>query len=437
MAKLTCQLFQDQDRPGGHIRGMSVGAAVNSRYSPSPAERRMRTGNRSSLSYACEEPTIKAAISLNAGALALLASSILSIRDAWAMESIPARLERAMLFEMHWVMKKGPLRALPWVPKSSRMNWRRRSQANKSLARSNNMNRSGSRSAEAVARATCNHRIRCRGRISGRGSEAKPAEPAVRAANHAVLSRLPFANQDDYQDAARLHRNNSDALVTGLGGNIVWSQRLASSTTSGWIPSIRPVAAGAAKPSARVVQGVDSLYRSRIRHFQHDVIEGISGLIVIDPLLGRNRQAALDLYQHRPRRPVVAVIYTHSHADHWGGVKGVTNEADVASGKVAVIAPEGFLKHAVSENVIAGNAMRRRALYQFGPLLPKGERGQVDTGLGKTITLGTTSLIAPTDLVHRSGETRTIDGVEIVFRDGARRAKRRPNSTCTIPSSRF
>jgi alkyl sulfatase BDS1-like metallo-beta-lactamase superfamily hydrolase len=126
--------------------------------------------------------------------------------------------------------------------------------------------------------------------------------------------------------------------------------------------------------------------------------------------------AALNLYyQHRPRNPVVAVIYTHSHADHWGGVKGLTNEDDVASGQVTILAPEGFLEYAVSENVIAGNAMRRRGLYQFGPLLPKGERGQVDAGLGKTVSLGRTSLIPPTDIISKSVEKRLIDGIEIVF----------------------
>jgi alkyl sulfatase BDS1-like metallo-beta-lactamase superfamily hydrolase len=254
------------------------------------------------------------------------------------------------------------------------------------------------------------------------GQEAKPAEPAVSAANHAVLSQLPFANRDDYQDAARGFIGTiPDALVTGPGGNIVWSQRDYGFLDNDQAPdTVNPSLWRQAQLNHRhgLFKVVDGLYQ--IRGFDISnmtVIEGISGLIVIDPLLSvEPAKAALDLYiQHRPRRPVVAVIYTHTHADHWGGVKGVTNEADVASGKVAVIAPKDFLEHAVSENVIAGNAMRRRALYQFGPLLPKGERGQVDTGLGKTITLGTTSLIAPTDLIHRSGETRTIDGVNIVF----------------------
>src|SRR5262249_24928401 len=112
-----------------------------------------------------------------------------------------------------------------------------------------------------------------------------------------------------------------------------------------------------------------------------------------------------------PRRPVVAVIYTHTHADHWAGVKGVTTEADVASGKVTVLAPEGFLEHAVSEGMITGNAQRRRSLYQFGPFLPKGDRGHANAGLGMTVSLGSLSLIPPTDFIRKSGEKRVIDGV--------------------------
>src|SRR5262249_55380246 len=105
----------------------------------------------------------------------------------------------------------------------------------------------------------------------------------------------------------------------------------------------------------------------------------------------------------------------HTHVDHWGGVKGVIDLADVGAGTVSVIAPDGFMEHAVSENVIAGTAMVRRAHYQFGTLLPPGERGQVDAGLGKTIARGAVTLIVPTDLVRQTGERRVIDGVEIIF----------------------
>jgi alkyl sulfatase BDS1-like metallo-beta-lactamase superfamily hydrolase len=147
------------------------------------------------------------------------------------------------------------------------------------------------------------------------------------------------------------------------------------------------------------------------------IIEGDSGLILIDPLLSNETaKAALDLYlKNRPAKPVLAVIYSHSHADHFGGGKGVMSEEDAASGKVRVIAPDGFMEHAVAENVIAGNAMNRRAQYQFGSALPVGERAQVDTGLGKALAKGTISLIPPNDLIKQAYETRSIDGVEIEF----------------------
>jgi alkyl sulfatase BDS1-like metallo-beta-lactamase superfamily hydrolase len=111
--------------------------------------------------------------------------------------------------------------------------------------------------------------------------------------------------------------------------------------------------------------------------------------------------------------PVRAVIYTHSHGDHFGGVRGVIDEADVVAGKVAVLAPKGFMEHAVSENVIAGNAMSRRAQYQFGVFVPPGERGQVDTGLGRMLARGTISLIAPSDVIEKQLDSRLIDGVRV------------------------
>jgi len=112
---------------------------------------------------------------------------------------------------------------------------------------------------------------------------------------------------------------------------------------------------------------------------------------------------------------VVAVIYSHSHLDHFGGVKGVVSETDVASGKVRVYAPNNVMDALVKENVVIGNAMMRRAAFQFGPLLPRGEKGQVDAGLGKTSVSGSSSLIPPTDTIEKPVETHTIDGIQIVF----------------------
>ncbi|HMM15063.1 MAG TPA: alkyl sulfatase dimerization domain-containing protein [Parvibaculum sp.] len=146
-------------------------------------------------------------------------------------------------------------------------------------------------------------------------------------------------------------------------------------------------------------------------------IEGEKGIIVIDPLISsETARSSLDLYRkHRGERPVTAVIYTHSHVDHYGGVKGVLTDDDLARGDVRIIAPEGFLEHAVSENVLAGNAMGRRATYMYGALLPRGPKGHVDAGLGKTVSLGQVSLVPPNEIIKRTGEKLVVDGVEIVF----------------------
>ncbi|MBV9352473.1 MAG: MBL fold metallo-hydrolase, partial [Mycobacterium sp.] len=164
-----------------------------------------------------------------------------------------------------------------------------------------------------------------------------------------------------------------------------------------------------------VVQGIYQVRGFDISNITF--VEGDTGLIVIDPLVSTEvASAALALYRsHRGDRPVVAVIYTHSHVDHFGGVLGVTSQADVDAGTVTVLAPEGFIEHAVQENVYAGPAMLRRATYMYGSLLDRGPYGQVGCGLGQTASTGEVAVIVPTLVIHSTGETHTIDGVEIEF----------------------
>lgn len=147
------------------------------------------------------------------------------------------------------------------------------------------------------------------------------------------------------------------------------------------------------------------------------VIQGETGYILVDPLTVReSAAAAFELVkEHLGDKPVHAVIYTHSHADHFAGVKGVVDEADVIAGRVQIIAPEGFMEHAVSENLIAGAAMSRRANFQFGSRLVPGPAGHGGGGIGTAIPRGTMSLIAPTHLITGTGETLLIDGIEIEF----------------------
>ena len=146
-------------------------------------------------------------------------------------------------------------------------------------------------------------------------------------------------------------------------------------------------------------------------------IAGDTGWIVIDPLTAEyTARACLELAnEHLGERPVVAVIYTHSHADHFGGVLGVTTREAVAAGDCRVIAPEHFMRETIEENVIAGFAMLRRAAYQFGPLLPAGPQGHIDCGLGKAVPFWPSDLIAPTEEITTTGQELVVDGVRIVF----------------------
>ncbi|NDI16326.1 MAG: MBL fold metallo-hydrolase, partial [Actinobacteria bacterium] len=146
-------------------------------------------------------------------------------------------------------------------------------------------------------------------------------------------------------------------------------------------------------------------------------IRGDEGWIVVDPLTSEHTaRASLQLInQHVEKRRVTAVIYTHSHADHFGGVLGVTNRAEVDAGRCRIIAPEHFMRETIGENVIAGPAMARRATYQFGPLLPPGPRGHVDCGLGTAVPISPPTLLAPTEDITHTGQELLVDGVRVVF----------------------
>ena len=148
-------------------------------------------------------------------------------------------------------------------------------------------------------------------------------------------------------------------------------------------------------------------------------IRSKTGWIVFDPLTAKETAAAALKFinEQLGERPVVAVVYSHSHADHFGGVRGVVDEADVRSGKVKIIAPVGFMDHAVSENVYAGNAMSRRLFYQYGVLLPASPFGHADQSIGKNTAAGNLGLIPPTVIIEKDFETLTVDGVRMEFQN--------------------
>lgn len=250
----------------------------------------------------------------------------------------------------------------------------------------------------------------------------KPASALTAASNAEWLNKLPFADRADFEAATRGRLAAFDGVVKSADGQPAWDLTAYSFLNGNRVAdSVNPSLWRQAQLNniAGLFQVSERLYQ--IRGFDlanMNIIEGDSGLIIMDPLITtETARAGLELYfQHRPRKPVVAVIYTHSHADHFGGVRGVVDEAEVQAGKVKIFAPEGFFEHAVSENVLAGTAMNRRAQYMYGALLPRGERGQVDAGLGKSVPrAGTITLIPPTDLISKPLEQRSIDGIEVEF----------------------
>lgn len=243
---------------------------------------------------------------------------------------------------------------------------------------------------------------------------ANPATPAVRAVYDTALRELPFTDQQDFADARRGFMATLPAGQDTRRYDFLNDEKVPDSVH----PSLwRLARLNAINGLFAVVPGVYQVRGLALANVTF--VEGETGLIVIDPLgsVGAAR-ASLDLYfAHRPKRPVVAVIYTHSHSDHYGGVRGVAEAAEVAAGRTAIVAPAGFMDAVIAESVVAGNAMGRRAAYQFGASLPRGERGTVDAGLGKVDGVGAPgrSVMAPTMSIAQPIETRTIDGVPFVF----------------------
>ena len=230
----------------------------------------------------------------------------------------------------------------------------------------------------------------------------------------------PFDDERDFADAERgFIAALEPGVVRNAAGEVVWDidsyAFLAGEAPDTVHPSLwRQSALNARQGLFEVTEGI---YQVRGLDLSTvSFVEGDGGVIVIDPLVStETAAAALGLYRaHRGERPVTGVIYTHTHVDHWGGVKGVISQQEVDAG-VPVIAPVGFLEPAIAENIYAGTAMARRAAYMFGAVLPRGPRGGVGAGLGQTNSTGTVSLIAPTVDITATGQELTVDGVAMVF----------------------
>ena len=252
-------------------------------------------------------------------------------------------------------------------------------------------------------------------------SAPKQASDITRALNLGQMGKLPFADTQDFDFASRgFVATRQEKQIKAEDGHVVWDLGAYDWLTGDAPPTVNPGLWRQAQLHAKngLFKVADGLYQVRGFDISNmSIIEGQNGYIVIDPLTTAEvAKAGIALVRENVGdKPIVAVIYTHSHADHYGGVRGIVEQEQVDSGKVKIIAPDGFLEYAVSENVIAGNAMQRRALYQFGIPLPKGPMAQVSSGLGLTISSGAITFIPPTQTITKSGETLTIDGVDLVF----------------------
>ncbi|WP_327674171.1 MULTISPECIES: alkyl sulfatase dimerization domain-containing protein [unclassified Streptomyces] len=248
-----------------------------------------------------------------------------------------------------------------------------------------------------------------------------PAQPIINRNQADLRSRLPFEDTQDFEDAARgLIARRTPSAVEAADGTVVWDNDTYAFLGGEAPDTVNPSLWRQSQLVAQqgLFEVVEGIYQVRGLDLSNiTFVEGATGVIVIDPLIStETAAAALALYrEHRGERPVTGVLYTHSHVDHFGGVKGVTTQEDVDAGRVSVIAPEDFTEHAVAENVYAGTAMARRAAYMFGAALARGPQGQVGAGLGQTNSTGTVTLIPPTMTITTTGQEETVDGVRMVF----------------------
>ena len=258
--------------------------------------------------------------------------------------------------------------------------------------------------------------------FDGKGALPSPYTQALQAE---LRQSLPFEDERDFDESRRgFIAAPNYRQILGANQNVVWDMaRYDFLLTGSDYDSIHPSLQRQAilNMNYGLYEVVpDFIYQVRGFDLANmTVIKGETGWILFDVLLTRETAAAAIALVNSQLgdRPVRAVVYSHSHIDHFGGVRGVVEEADVRAGTVSIIAPVGFMEEAIAENVYAGNAMSRRASYQYGNLLPSGPYGQVDSAIGKALARGTSGLISPTLVIEQEFEEHTIDGVRIVFQN--------------------
>ena len=259
------------------------------------------------------------------------------------------------------------------------------------------------------------------GRDTGVGGVASDAMPATREANAQMAQGLKLDDLQDFEDAARGFVAKPAGRITGEDGAVLVDFAAFDFLQDAMPPpTVNPSMWRHARLNAhyglfKVAEGIHQLRGFDLANMT--LIDGRTGWIVVDPLTARESAAAALAFarQHLGDKPVSGVIYTHSHIDHFGGVLGVISAQDAAARKIPIVAPDGFMEEATSENVLVGTGMGRRSAYQFGKDLPRSPKGFVDNGLGKAVAYGTFGILPPTQVVTQDTQEIELDGVRFVF----------------------
>jgi alkyl sulfatase BDS1-like metallo-beta-lactamase superfamily hydrolase len=257
--------------------------------------------------------------------------------------------------------------------------------------------------------------------------QGQPPSTFTLELRNGLKATLPFSDKRDFDEAKKgFIAAPPYKQIMADAGHVAWDMDSYQWLLSGQdFPSIHPSLQRQAV--LNMAYGLYEVVPGRIYQVRGfdlaniSFIKGDTGWIIFDPLTAaETARAALKFINEKlGARPVVGVVYSHTHVDHWAGVRGVVDEADVVSGKVMLIAPAGFMDHAISENVFAGTAMSRRTQWQYATLLQRNPHGHVDQAIGKNAANGTVSLIAPNRLISKNIEEITLDGVKMVFQDAS------------------
>ena len=250
-----------------------------------------------------------------------------------------------------------------------------------------------------------------------------PSEHTIAVLTQARAS-LPFDDTRDFDEEKKgFIAAPASKKIMANAGNVAWDMERYGFFLEGVeFDSIHPSLQrqGTLNMNFGLYEVMDGIYQVRGFDLANiSYIKGDTGWIVFDPLTAEETaRAAQELVdEHLGKFPIKAVVYSHSHGDHWGGVRGIVDEEDVVAGKVQIIAPRDFMEHTISENVYAGNAMNRRLFYQYGILLPASPYGHAGQGLAQNVAIGNTTLIPPTHVVEDDIEELTVDGVKMVFQN--------------------